>query len=243
MNQKNVVVTGASRGIGKAIALYFAQQGFNIIITALNSTLLIEEVKKEIESYQVKCLSYIGDLGNPDFTKSMFASVFKEFGSINYLINNAGISYFGLLTDMSTAQWDRIVSTNLTSVFHCCQAVIPAMVQQKHGQIINISSIWGEIGASCEVAYSATKGGINALTKALAKELAPSNIQVNAIACGAIDTTMNDHMTSEEKDSLAQDIPSGRFGSPEEVAQIVFQVATASNYLTGQIIRFDGGFI
>lgn len=243
MSQKNVIVTGASRGIGKATALYFAKQGYNVIITALNSTSLIEEVKQEIEAYDVTCLSYIGDLGDAAFTESMFTNILNEVDTIDYLVNNAGISYFGLLTDMSASEWDRIVTTNLTSVFHCCQSVIPAMVHQKQGQIINISSIWGEVGASCEVAYSATKGGVNALTKALAKELAPSNIQVNAIACGAIDTTMNDHMTPEEKHDFSKDIPSGRFGSPEEVAQIVFQIATASNYLTGQIIRFDGGFI
>jgi 3-oxoacyl-[acyl-carrier protein] reductase len=144
---------------------------------------------------------------------------------------------------MSIKDWNSIISTNLTSVFNCCSLAIPDMVRQKSGKIINISSVWGNVGASCEVAYSASKGGMNAFTKALAKELAPSNIQVNAIACGAIDTEMNRILTAEELLQLTDEIPAGRLGRAEEVADLVYQLAQNNNYLTGQIIGLDGGWI
>ena len=144
---------------------------------------------------------------------------------------------------MSDGDWDRIIRTNLTSVFNCCRQAIPDMIGAKAGKIINISSVWGVAGASCEVAYSATKGGVNTFTKALAKELGPSNIQVNAVACGAIDTEMNQWMEEDELISLIEEIPSGRLGKAEEVADLVYHLAYKSNYLTGQIISLDGGWI
>ena len=159
------------------------------------------------------------------------------------LVNNAGISYIGLLQDMSSEDWDRMLHVNLTSVFNCCKLAIPYMVRQKQGKIVNVSSVWGVVGASCETAYSATKGGINALTKALAKELAPSNIQVNAVACGAIDTEMNQWMEEDELISLVEDIPAGRLGSAEEVADLVYHLGYKNAYLTGQVIGLDGGWI
>ena len=144
---------------------------------------------------------------------------------------------------MTISDWNKIVSTNLTSVFSTCNCLIPSMVSRKSGKILQISSVWGNVGASCEVAYSTTKGGINAFTKALAKELAPSNIQVNAIACGCIDTSMNHQLSMEERTSLEEEIPAGRFGSPQEVADFVMQLADSPSYLTGQIIGLDGGYI
>ena len=162
---------------------------------------------------------------------------------MDVLINNAGISYIGLLTDMSIDDWNRIVSTNLTSVFSTSRLAIPHMVHEKKGKIINISSVWGIAGASCEVAYSATKSGIHGLTRALAKELAPSNIQVNAIACGVIDTEMNGRLNEEERQDLMDEIPSGRFADPEEVAELALKLTDTPAYMTGQIIGIDGGFI
>ena len=144
---------------------------------------------------------------------------------------------------MTDNDWDKIIRTNLTSVFNCCRQSIPDMVSRKSGKIINISSQWGVVGASCETAYSATKGGINAFTRALAKELAPSNIQVNAVACGAIDTEMNQWMEEDELISLVDEIPAGRLGRAEEVASLVYQMAYKNEYLTGQIIGLDGGWI
>jgi 3-oxoacyl-[acyl-carrier protein] reductase len=158
------------------------------------------------------------------------------------LINNAGMSHIGLLSDMSIDEWNRILSVNLTSVFSTCKCVIPSMVARQHGKILNISSVWGETGASCEAAYSACKGGMNALTRALGKELAPSNIQVNAISCGVIDTRMNSCFTPEERNALMDEIPASRFGTPEEVAELALALVTGNDYLNGQIIRLDGGW-
>ncbi len=186
---------------------------------------------------------FSGTWGNPADCQALFKKIRKQFGGVDVLVNNAGISYIGLLQDMTSDDWDRIVRTNLTSVFNCCRLAIPYMVEKKCGKIINISSVWGVAGASCEVAYSATKGGINAFTKALAKELAPSGIQVNAIACGAIDTEMNHFLNQEELIDLIDEIPAGRLGKAEEVADLAYHLGYKDSYLTGQVIGLDGGWI
>ena len=243
MSRKTVLVTGASRGIGKAIAIKFARKGYNVVISCIRNEDRLMQTKKEIENYQVPCLAYMGDMGDMDCCKELFAKIKKQFGGIDVLVNNAGVSYIGLLQDMSSEDWDKILHMNLTSVFNCCKLAIPYMVHQKQGKIINISSVWGNVGASCEVAYSACKGGINAFTKALGKELAPSHIPVNAIACGVIDTDMNRCFNETERAELADEIPAGRFATADEVADMAYSVITAPDYLTGQIITFDGGWI
>lgn len=243
MNRKTVLITGSSRGIGKAIAIKFAKKGYNIVINCIKSESLLEQTKKEIESYQVSCLAYMGDVGNYDCAKELFILIKKMFGSLDVLINNAGISYVGLFSEMKIEDWNRIIETNLTSVFNCCTLAIPDMVLRQSGKIINISSVWGNVGASCEVAYSATKGGINTLTMALAKELAPSNIQVNAVACGAIDTEMNHFLEDDDLLDLINEIPANRLGKAEEVADFVYHLAYKNGYLTGQVIKLDGGWI
>ena len=232
MPRKTVLVTGASRGIGKAIAVKFAKKGYNIAISCVHREDRLLQTQKEIEGFQVPCLAYKGDMGNMQCCEELFGKIKTRFGGIDVLVNNAGISYIGLL-----------LCTNLTSVFNCCKLSIPYMLQQKQGKIINISSVWGVVGASCETAYSATKGGINAFTRALAKELAPSNIQVNAVACGAIDTEMNQWMEEDELISLVEGIPSGRLGKAEEVADLVYHLGYKESYLTGQVIGLDGGWI
>lgn len=243
MNKKTVLVTGASRGIGKAIAIKFAKKNYNVIINCVKSEEKLLATKKEIESYNVSCYAYVGDIGIYDNAVTLFDHIKKHYGKIDILVNNAGISYIGLLSDMKPEDWNRIIQTNLTSVFNCCKLAIPSMVSAKSGKIINISSVWGETGASCEVAYSATKGGINAFTKALAKELGPSNIQVNAIACGAIDTEMNQWLTDDELLDIINEIPASRLGEASEVADLVYQLCHNNKYLTGQIINLDGGWI
>lgn len=243
MPRKTVLVTGASRGIGKAIAVKFAKKGYNVAISCIRNEDRLFQAKKEIEAYQVSCLAYKGDMGNMECCGELFGKIKTQFGGIDVLVNNAGISYIGLLQDMSSLDWERMLCTNLTSVFNCCKLAIPYMVQQKNGKIINISSVWGEVGASCEAAYSAAKGGVNALTKALAKELAPSNIQVNAIACGAIDTEMNQWMEEEDLIALVDEIPSGRLGKAEEVADLVYHLGYKESYLTGQVIGLNGGWV
>lgn len=243
MNRKTVLITGASRGIGKAIAIKFAKKNYNVVINCINSEDKLLATKKEIESYKVSCLTFVGDIGIYDNALKLFEQIKKHFGKIDVLVNNAGISYIGLLSDMSSEDWDRIVQTNLTSVFNCCKLAIPSMVSNKSGKIINISSVWGKTGASCEVAYSATKGGVNAFTKALAKELGPSNIQVNAIACGAIDTEMNQWLADDELLEIINEIPASRLGQASEVADLVYHLAYKNTYLTGQVINLDGGWI
>ena len=181
----------------------------------------------------------IGDVS--DF--SFITQIFKEIDTLDVLINNAGISYIGLLQEMSVDDWHHVMQTNLDSVFYTSKLAIPIMLRKKSGKIINISSIWGNSGASMEVAYSASKGAVNSFTKALAKELAPSNIQVNAIACGVIDTDMNRCFSDEERQSIIDDIPSDRFGQPEEVGALVCQMLSSPSYFTGQIITIDGGYL
>ncbi len=241
---KTALITGASRGIGRAIAIEFAKAGYQLVITCSRSETALLDLKDFLErEYHTQVLTSVGDVASYSYIEQLFSEVATRFGGVDVLINNAGISYIGLLTDMSIEDWNRIVGTNLTSVFSTCRLAIPHMVHCKQGKIINISSVWGIAGASCEVAYSACKGGINAFTKALAKELAPSNIQVNAIACGVIDTSMNACFSEEERMALAEEIPAGRFGRPEEVASLALQLATENQYLTGQIITLDGGWL
>lgn len=243
MSRKTVLVTGASRGIGKAIAVKFAKKGYNVAISCIQNEDRLLQTKKELEAYQITCLAYLGDMGDGKDCQELFDQIHKQFGSLDVLVNNAGIAYIGLLQDMSGEAWEKVLRTNLTSVFNCCKQAIPDMVAKKQGKIINISSVWGTAGASCETAYSATKGGINALTKALAKELAPSNIQVNAVACGAIDTEMNQFLNEDELITLVEEIPTGRLGTAEEVADLVYHLGYKNSYLTGQVIGLDGGWM
>ena len=237
---KTAFITGASRGIGKAIAKEFAAAGYDLYISCFSSEKLLVNYARQLENeYGVNVTPLIGDIKDPNVVKDFFS----EINDLDVLVNNAGISYIGLLTDMSDEEWNDIISTNLSSAFYCAKGAIPLMLHKKSGKIINISSVWGERGASMEVAYSATKGGLNSFTKALAKELAPSNIQVNAIACGLIDTDMNSHFSEEEIDDIINEIPSDRIGKPQEVAHLALQLIDGNNYLTGQIIGLDGGWI
>ena len=241
--KQTVLITGASRGIGRAIAEVFAKNGYQLVITCSKSASNLQILAQRLQTlYKTDVLTSVGDISDYGYVTQLFEEIQNRFGGIDILINNAGISYVGLRTDMSIDDWDRIVATNLTSAFSTSKLAIPYMLHKKAGKIINISSVWGNVGASCEVAYSACKGGINSFTKALAKELAPSNIQVNAIACGCIDTQMNACFSEEERTALTEEIPVGRFGTPEEVAELVLRLADTSAYLTGQIITFDGGW-
>ena len=240
---KTVLITGASRGIGEAIACEFAKEGYNLSLCCRNSKEELDTLQKSLtDQYHVTVRTFIGDVADYDFVEQMVLQTIEAFGNIDVLVNNAGISHIGLLSDMSIDDWNRIVGVNLTSVFYTCKCVIPSMVSKKQGKIINISSVWGNVGASCEVAYSACKGGMNSFTKALGKELAPSNIQVNAIACGVIDTQMNACFNEEERLELINEIPAGRMGTPEEVATLALTLASGNHYLTGQIVTLDGGW-
>lgn len=241
---KTVLVTGASRGIGSAIARAFAREGCRLIINCSKSPDALSALATELQTTcHSEILTSVGDISDYSYTEQLFDQIAARFGGADIVVNNAGISHIGLLGDMTIEEWNHIISVNLTSAFSTSKLAIPYMLHRKSGKIINISSIWGNVGASCEVAYSACKGGLNAFTRALAKELAPSNIQVNAIACGVIDTEMNACFSDEERKALADEIPAGRFGTPDEVAALAVQLATGNEYLTGQIITLDGGFI
>lgn len=243
MKRKTVLITGASRGIGKAAALLFAKEGYDMILNCQHSLEAVMELSDTIQrNYGVSVLLCMGDVGSYVYVRTMFQEIEAFCKGVDVLINNAGISYIGLLSDMDIKDWNRIMDTNLTSVFACCKFAVPYMVSQKYGKIINISSDWGLVGASCETAYSASKGAVNTFTKALAKELAPSNIQVNAIACGVIDTQMNACFSPEERSCLTEEIPAGRFGSPDEAADMILMLVNAPDYLTGQVIALDGGW-
>ena len=237
----NILITGASRGIGRAVAIEFAKNNHNIIICAKSDLEGLQNTKRLVENEGVSCYIGLCDVTNEDSVKEFISDSAKAIGKTDILINNAGISYIGLLQDMSLEDWNKVLSNNLTSAFLMSKYVIPEMLKKHSGHIINISSVWGNIGASMEVAYSASKGGINSFTKALAKELAPSNISVNSISPGFIDTDMNKVFEKDELDAIFEEIPMGRAGKPNEVAKLIYKIAM-SVYITGQIITIDGGW-
>lgn len=241
MKHKTALITGASRGIGEAIAKEFAKAGYHLILTSNHSYESLCLLSENLEqTYDISCKAIQTDMGNFDQVKDLFQKA--ALNSLDVLINNAGISYIGLLSEMDPKDWHHLVSVNLDACFYTCKCSIPLMLKKHAGKIINISSVWGNVGASMEVAYSASKGGVNAFTKALAKELAPSNIQVNAIACGVIDTSMNACFSKEDLLALQEEIPADRIGEPSEVAALALQIATSPSYMTGQIITIDGGW-
>ena len=240
---KVAFITGATRGIGSQIAYTLAKQGYNIVVNYRKENEDFENTKKKIQSLNVKFLGVKGDVSNFESCENMIKETIKEFGRIDVLVNNAGISKFGLLMDMSLEEINDLVNTNLMGAIYLSKLAINNMMRNG-GNIINISSVWGEVGASCEVIYSATKGGLNLFTKALAKEVASFNIRVNSVAPGVINTEMNNVLDSEDKEVLKNEIPMMRFGEAHEVARVVsFLCEDKCKYLTGQIIRIDGGFI
>lgn len=237
--RKKALVTGASRGIGKAIAKMLAAQKFDLYLTCRENSSQLEALGQSLQQqYGINCCCYTFPIADENSVIEMFHNI----PYLDVLVNNAGISYIGLLTDMTYREWQQVIDTNLNACFLTCRYAVPEMVRRRQGKIINISSVWGTVGASMEVAYSASKGGVNAFTRALAKELGPSCIQVNAIACGVIDTDMNKSLDKEDIEHLIQEIPLDRLGRAEEVAELVKLLCTGNQYLTGQIITLDGGW-
>lgn len=242
MQKPFILITGASRGIGRAIACRLAQKHYSLVLVSSKSPMELQNLKEQLTSYGTGCLVFTCDVADYNQLAALKQTLSEQDIFIEGIINNAGISYFGLIQDMSPADWHRLMDTNLSSVFYTTRLFVGDMLKHQRGCILNISSVFGTTGASCEVAYSASKGAVNAFTKALAKELAPSKIRVNAIACGAIDTVMNSRLTEEEKNSLTETIPAGRMGTPEEVADLACQLYETNDYLTGQVITLDGGW-
>lgn len=240
---KSIIITGASRGIGYEAALALSQDFDYIAICCSKDAKRLGELQEKIKAGGKACLAMVGDVADYSFARKMTDTVIKDSGEISVLINNAAISRVGLFTDTTAHDWQHILNTNINSVYNFCHTVLPHMIQKKAGKIINISSVWGLVGASCEVAYSTTKGAVNAFTKALAKELAPSNISVNAIAFGAVNTTMNSNLDPDELSALCDEIPYGRMCTPIEASQCIKGILDMPEYLTGEVVKFDGGWI
>lgn len=240
---KTALITGASRGIGAQTARAFATAGWAVAVNYNKSEQEAKELVQELQNAGHAAIAVQADVASKKQVASMVETVAKKYGTIDALVNNAGIANQCLVTDMSEEAWNDIVGTNLSGAFFCTQEVLPYMIRQKQGAIVNVSSVWGVCGASCEVAYSAVKAGLIGMTKALAKEVGPSNIRVNCVAPGVIDTTMNANLTEEDILYLANETPLARIGMPSDVAKsILFLASEEASFITGQIIGVDGGF-
>lgn len=235
-----VLITGASRGIGAAAARLFAQRGWQVAINYHQS----EEAARTLAASHKNIFAVQADVADRRQVNHMVEEVLCQLGHIDVLINNAGIARQTLFTDVTEAEWDRMFSVNVKGVYHCCQAVLPGMIRRQKGKIINLSSIWGMTGASCEVPYSASKAAVIGLTKALAKEVGPSGITVNCVAPGVIDTDMNAALCEEAREALREETPLGVLGRPEDVASLLYFLADSqADFITGQVISPNGGFL
>lgn len=238
-----VFVTGSSRGIGKAIAKEFNGMGYNVVINGVNNAEALAQTEREFLKNNENVLAIQADMSVYNQAEEAYKLIRRYFGGVDILINNAGVSYVGLFSEMTPEEWQRVTDININAMLNCTHLVLPCMINNKKGNIINISSMWGEHGASCEAVYSMTKGAVNSFTKSLGKELGPSGIRVNAIACGVIDTEMNSFLSKSEKEALANNISLMRFGTPQEVADLaVFLSSDESKYITGQVIAIEGGY-
>ena len=241
---KTVWITGASGGIGNAAARLFAQEGYQVAAGCFRGRESTESLCRELRQQGYAAEPFAADLTDPAAVERALCAITQAFGGVDVLVNNAGIAQQKLLTDMTDAEWRRMFAVNTDSVFYTCRAVIPQMVRRQAGAIVNVSSVWGVRGASCEAAYSASKAAVIGLTKALAKELGPSGIRVNCVAPGVIDTPMNACFDEETMASLAEETPLCRIGTPEEAAEaILFLASDRARFMTGQTICADGGFM
>lgn len=241
---KYALITGASGGIGAATARAFAQAGYGVAIHAHRSVDKLHALAQELSALSVPVLEVCADLSDPVQAKTMVDNVLEKFCQLDILICCSGLSHVGLVTDIDPQQWKTLFGVNVDGMHYCCQAVLPHMVHRKEGCILTVSSMWGQVGASCEVAYSATKGAVIAYTKALAQEVGPSNIRVNCIAPGVIATEMNAHLSPEDLGALADETPLGRIGTPEECAACaLFLASEGASFVTGQVLAPNGGLV
>ncbi|WP_410510887.1 3-oxoacyl-ACP reductase FabG [Paenibacillus sp. BR2-3] len=244
IGETTVLVTGGSGGIGAAIAERFASVGMNVVIHYLTSHEAANDVARRCMAHGAKVMTVTADIRDRGQLQRMADRLQSSGMMPDILVNNAGKAHYGMLADLSEEEWDDIMAVNLKGIFLCSQIFMPYMVSQRYGRIVNVSSVWGISGASCEVAYSASKGGVNAFTKALAKELAPSGVTVNAVAPGAVNTAMLSNLQEDEMRMLEEEIPAGRLASPEDISSLVYFLALPeSGYITGQIISPNGGWI
>ncbi len=240
---KVALITGAARGIGAAVALKLAQDGYDIVLNYRTSQQDALSLAEKLETLGVRVLPYCADVGNSDEVNAMVEAAVARFGSITALVNNAGIAAQTLFTDISEEQWRKMLNTHVDGAYHCCKAVLPSMIRDHAGKIVNISSVWGISGASCEVHYSTAKAALIGMTKALAKEVGPSNIQVNCVAPGVIQTDMLAAFNDEDLRVLEEQTPLCRLGTPADVANAVsFLLSEQADFITGQVLAVDGGF-
>ena len=241
---RTALITGASRGIGRAAAELLAERGYRLMLNYFRSEGSVQELKQKLTAAGADAEIFQADVGDPRQAEAMAEACCKRFGRVDVLINHAGIADVGLLTEVTDERWDRLWRVNVGGVFYTCRAVLPGMIREKRGKIINLSSIWGIAGASCEAAYSATKAAVIGLTKALAKEVGPSGIQVNCIAPGAVETDMNAALDEAALRSLREETPLGRLGTPREIAAaIAFLASEESDFITGQVLSPNGGLV
>ncbi len=241
---KTVLITGGAKGIGAAAVKVFAGHHYNVMINYLHSEQEALSLVGELQKQGAKAMACQADVSRRDQVEAMIEKGKERFGSIDILVNNAGVSQQKLFTDLTEDEWERMMAVHVKGTFNCCQAILPDMIRKRAGKIINISSIWGMVGASCEVHYSTAKAAVIGLTKALAKELGPSGIQVNCVAPGIVETEMIAFLDKEERQSLENETPLMRFGRPEEIANTVFYLASAqADFMTGQVISPNGGFV
>ena len=241
---KTVLITGAAKGIGAACARAFAREGYCVVIHYHNSREQALALCDELNGMGADVMAVCADLTDRSAIADMFSAVSDRFGTLSVLVNNAGVALVKLFTDTSDDEWDRMISADLTAAAACCRAVLPDMIRRHSGCIVNIASMWGEVGASCEVAYSAAKAGIIGLTKALAKEVAPSGVRVNAVSPGVIMTDMMKDFSEDDLVTLRDEIPLGTLGMPEDVAEaVVFLASVKASYITGQVLSVNGGMV
>lgn len=244
MKRKSVIITGASRGIGRAAALRFSREGYQVVLQYCRSEHAAQTLLEQIRGEGGCAVAVRADVSVREDVDRMVAVCVENFGGTGILVNNAGIAQTKLFTDITQQDWDKMLGVNLNGVFYSCQAVLPYMIHEKAGKIINVSSMWGQVGGACEVHYSAAKAAVIGLSKALAKEVAPSGIQVNCVAPGVIRTDMLSDYTDEDLRALEEETPLMRLGTPEDVANAIFFLASPeSDFITGQVLAPNGGFV
>ncbi len=242
--KKTVLITGASRGIGREMAELFSTNNYNVAINYFKSEEEADNLYNNLLDKKYNIIKVRGDVRNRIQIDNMVNTIYSQFGNIDILVNNAGVAQQKLFMDISEDDWDLMFDVNIKGMFNCCQSVLPKMINNKKGKIINISSIWGLTGSSCEVHYSASKAAVIGFTKALAKEVGPSNIQVNCVAPGIIQTDMNSHLSTSTIEELKTNTPLGVLGSARDIAEVVLFLATSkANFITGQVISPNGGFV